>query len=124
MKTFVSSKIHGIRVTDKAVRYHGSVSICPHLMRRANIQEYEQVHLVNLTNGERWITYAIPAESVGAFTLNGGGARRGEIGDEFVIMAYETTEHYVPARVVHTDDQNNIRREFDYIAGESGPREG
>jgi aspartate 1-decarboxylase len=107
MKTFVSAKIHGIRVTDKSLKYHGSVSICPRLMQAAGIEEYEQVHLVNLSTGDRWVTYAIKAEE-GAFTLNGGGARLGEVGDECVILAYSTCEQFEPANVVFCDPSNRI----------------
>ena len=107
MKIFVSAKIHGVRVTDKSLHYHGSVAICRDLLEAAAIRPYEQVHVVNLNNGERWITYAIPAEP-GAFSLNGGGARLGEVGDVCVIMAFEMTDTYNSARVVHCDERNRI----------------
>lgn len=107
MKEYVASKIHGIVVTDKSVHYHGSVSIASELMNIAAIEPYEMVHIVNLTNGNRWVTYAIPADP-GCFTLNGGGARLGEIGDVCVVMTYRHAESFMGAAVVFCDQKNNI----------------
>jgi aspartate 1-decarboxylase len=113
MKSFVSAKIHGIRVTDKSVRYNGSVSICPELMKAAGIQQFEKVQIVNLTNGNRWETYAIEA-AVKAFTLNGGGARLGEIGDECVIITYDVSEIFQSANVVFVNECNDIFKTMRY----------
>ena len=105
MRTFIASKIHGIRVTGKGVAYHGSVTVCRALLAAAGIQPYEQVHVVNLRNGARWITYALPGEE-GQFELNGGGARLGEIGDECIVLAYQTAATMKPASVVFVDERN------------------
>lgn len=113
MKTYIAAKIHGIRVTDKSVQYSGSVSICPALMAAAGIEPYEQVHIINLHNGARWITYALPAKT-GVFTLNGGGARLGEVGDECVVMTYESTTRYTPATVIFCSPNNMIRDRLSY----------
>ena len=107
MKTFVSAKIHGARVTDRNVDYNGSVGICADLMARAGIDPYEQVHLVNLRNGERWVTYAIPA-AAGAFVLNGGSARLGERGDRCLAIAYRLSDRPFEAAVVFCNDENGV----------------
>ncbi len=107
MRTFISSKIHGIRVTDKSVDYHGSVAIDGDLLREAGIEHYEQVAVVNLTNGERWETYAIPG-GPGEFSLRGGGSRLGEIGDSCVILAYQQSTEFVGASVVFVDPKNTV----------------
>lgn len=107
MNTFVSSKIHGIRVTDKSVEYHGSVSISAELLRAAGVATYEQVHVINLTNGARWVTYAIEAPA-GEFTLNGGGARLGEVGDVCVVLTYRQEREFSGARVVFCDPKNRV----------------
>lgn len=101
MRCFVRAKIHGITVTDKSVEYHGSVSIGRDLLEAARIDPYERVEIVNLTNGQRWATYAIPAPE-GEFTLNGGGARLGENGDRCVVMAFDFRAQFgpEPAQVV------------------------
>ncbi len=106
-RTWVAAKLHGIRVSDKSIRYHGSVTIGADLLEAAGIDEYEQVHVVNLHNGARWVTYAL-AGSPGVFTLNGGGARLGEVGDECVVMTFVTGEHFAPARVVFLAEHNAI----------------
>jgi aspartate 1-decarboxylase len=109
MKVFLSAKIHGLRVTEKSLHYQGSVAICRDLLKAAKIEPYEQVHVVNLANGERWITYAIPGEE-GAFSLNGGGARLGEIGDVCIVMTFEMLKEFKPAWVVHCDEQNRAAK--------------
>jgi len=78
-------------------------------MAAAGIAPFEQVHVINLTNGQRWITYAIRAER-GVFSLNGGGARLGEPGDKFVLLTYDQwrAQDYPGATVVHCDDENKI----------------
>ena len=119
MRTFVAAKLHGIRVTDKAVRYHGSVSIAAELLAAAGIAPYEQVHVVNLANGQRWITYALPAPAR-TFTLNGGGARLGEIGDECVILTYRQEGAFSGAPIVFCDAQNAIREVHSYVPAASG----
>jgi len=98
-RCFVAAKLHGIVATDKSVAYHGSVSIGRDLMRASGILDHEQVHVINLTNGKRWVTYALPTDP-GAFTLNGGGARLGEVGDTFVVLTYRWSARMEKARVV------------------------
>jgi aspartate 1-decarboxylase len=114
MKTYVGGKIHGIRVTDKSIEYHGSVSIAAELLEAAQIEQYEQVTIINLNNGQRWTTYAIPAERR-EFTLNGGGARLGEIGDVCVILTYKQLEKFEGAPVVFCDALNRIVETTRYV---------
>lgn len=114
LKTFVAAKLHGIRVTDKSIQYNGSVSIDEKLMGLAGIEPYEQVDVVNLMNGARWTTYALPSMIRGAFTLNGGGARLGEVGDECVIMSYRQMERFCGAITVFLDQNNHVRDTWYY----------
>ncbi|GGH14641.1 aspartate 1-decarboxylase [Alsobacter metallidurans] len=113
LRTLVGGKIQRVKVTGKSVNYNGSVSICRDLMRRAGILPFERVDIVNLANAHRWTTYAIEAES-GVFTLNGGGARLGELGDKCVIMTYVQAEAFTGAPVVYCDENNGVDRAFDY----------
>jgi aspartate 1-decarboxylase len=114
MKVFLSAKIHGLRVTDKSLHYQGSVAICRDLLKAARIEPYEQVHVVNLANGERWITYALPGEPA-AFSLNGGGARLGEIGDVCIVMTFEMLNEFKPAWVVYCDEENRAAQVSQYL---------
>ncbi|HEY1292763.1 MAG TPA: aspartate 1-decarboxylase [Chloroflexota bacterium] len=99
MKNWVAAKIHGIVVTDRHFNYHGSVTIAERLLEAAGIEPYEQVHVVNLESGARWVTYALPGpESV--FETNGGGAHLAKPGDRCVVMTYAMTERFEGARVL------------------------
>lgn len=118
MKQFIAAKIHGIVATDRSVDYHGSVGICATLMAAAGIDPYEQVQVVNLRTGDRWITYAI-ADRPGTFALNGGSARLGEVGDRCLVMTYQVSDRPVPARVVFCDAENRISGEERYPIGET-----
>lgn len=113
MRTYVAAKIHDLTVTDAHLRYIGSVTIDAELLGAAGIDPYEQVDIVNLNNGARWTTYALPGDP-GVFTLNGGGARLGELGDRCVIMTYRQAPEFPGARAVFCDEQNRIVRQLDY----------
>ena len=72
---FLKSKIHRATVTEANLNYVGSISIDESLMKAANIQELESVHVLNITNGERLITYAIKAPAgSGEICINGAAA--------------------------------------------------
>jgi aspartate 1-decarboxylase len=122
LRTFVAGKIHGIRVTDKSLGYNGSASLPRELMDAAGIAEFEQVHIVNKANGNRWVTYAIEGPP-GAFVLNGAAARQGEVGDECLIFTYRQEERYSGAAVVFLDPATNtIARVERYAAADPGTR--
>jgi aspartate 1-decarboxylase len=107
MRTWVAAKLHGITVTGASVDYNGSVSLCPYLMEQAGISEYEQVHVVNLATGDRWITYALAGDQ-DMFTLNGGSARLGEVGDRCVVMTFAQGHRAPEAPVLFLDTGNRI----------------
>ena len=85
----MKSKIAYIRVTNRSVYYDGSLGIDEDIMKKANIAEHEQVHVLNVTNNERFITYAIK-EPPGSknICLYGPAANKGSINDEVVILTY------------------------------------
>lgn len=113
LRTYVTAKLHGITVTAADVEYHGSVTIGKRFMDEAGIEPYEQVHVVNLNSGQRWVTYAIPGAGP-VFELNGGGARCGVVDDRCVVMTYGQSEQYPGARVVELADDNDIVRVSEY----------
>jgi aspartate 1-decarboxylase len=86
-RTFLKAKIHRATITAADLNYVGSLGIDTDLMRAAGIEPYEQLHVVNVSNGERLVTYAIPA-SAGQLTLNGAAARRGAPGDVVIVMTF------------------------------------
>ena len=81
------SKIHRATVTDANVDYEGSITIDRDLMRQADILPHEQVHVVNATNGERLVTYAIEG-GPGEICLNGAAAHKARPGDIVIIISY------------------------------------
>lgn len=88
-RTLLLAKIHNCTLTATNLEYVGSISIDQNLLDTAGILPYEQVQVVNVANGERLITYAIPASAYsGAIELNGAAARLGMKGDRVIIMTY------------------------------------
>ena len=81
------SKIHRATVTDANVDYEGSITIDRALMREADILPHEQVHVVNVTNGERLVTYAIEG-GPGEICLNGAAAHKASPGDIVIVISY------------------------------------
>jgi aspartate 1-decarboxylase len=112
-RTLLSAKIHNCTLTGANINYVGSISIDEILLEKAGILPYEQVQVVNVANGERFITYAIPAPAnSGSIELNGAAARLGIIGDRLIIMTYgqftiEELNCYSPT-VVIVDHKNQL----------------
>ena len=83
------SKIHRATVTEANLHYVGSLTVDEDLLELSDILPYEQVHVVNVTNGERLVTYAIAGErGSGTICLNGAAARLGHAGDVVIIISY------------------------------------
>jgi len=123
-RTLLLAKIHNCTLTAANLNYVGSISIDRLLLDTAGILPYEQVQVVNVANGERLITYAIPADAEsGAIELNGAAARLGMSGDRLIIMTYgqftlEELKTYSP-KVVLVDEKNRlleVRRYDDLLA--------
>lgn len=112
-RTLLLAKIHNCTLTAANLHYVGSISIDEVLLNKAGILPYEQVQVVNNSNGERFITYAIPAPpNSGAIELNGAAARLGITGDRLIIMTYgqltlEELKNYSPT-VVIVDENNRL----------------
>ncbi len=109
----LKSKLHRVRVTQAELNYVGSITIDEDLMDAAGLVENEQVHVVNNNNGERLITYVIKGErGTGIICLNGAAARRAQVGDIVIIIAYGmmTTEEAKTHKpiVVFPDDNNRL----------------
>lgn len=88
-RTLLKSKIHRVAVTHCELHYEGSCAIDEDLLDAANIAENEQVHIWNINNGERFITYAIKGQrDSGMVSVNGSAARRAAVGDLIIIAAF------------------------------------
>lgn len=113
MKRYVNAKIHGLTVTRSALEYHGSVGVDGDLLQKVGIEPYEAVLVVNLNNGARWETYAIPA-GPGEMHLNGGSARLGNVGDRCLIMTFAWKEVFTGAHVLMMGPGNTIAQVVEY----------
>ena len=91
--TLLKGKIHRAAVTQCDLHYEGSISVDAALMERAGILPHEQVDVLNINNGERFTTYAIPAPAgSGTIGVNGAAARLAQKGDLVIIIAYARME--------------------------------
>jgi aspartate 1-decarboxylase len=85
----IKSKIHKVSITGANLHYVGSITIDEDLIDAANMIENEKVHVLNLNNGERLVTYVIKGtRGSGDICLNGAAARKVIIGDVIIIMSY------------------------------------
>jgi aspartate 1-decarboxylase len=109
----LKSKIHRVKVTQAELNYVGSITIDQDLMDAANLIPGEKVQVVNNNNGERFETYTIPGErGSGVICLNGAAARRVQVGDIIIIIAYaimdaEEAATFKPA-IVFPDENNRL----------------
>jgi aspartate 1-decarboxylase len=93
LRVMMKSKIHRATITQANLDYEGSLTIDAELMQAADILPYEMVHVYNVSNGERFETYAIEgAAASGVICLNGAAARKGAPGDLVIITTYATYE--------------------------------
>jgi aspartate 1-decarboxylase len=111
LKTFCAAKIHRATITSINLDYEGSITIDSDLLEKAGIQPYEQVHVLNVNNGQRFVTYAIKGETgSGEIQVNGAAAHLCEPGDLIIIVSYCQIAHsesfgFKPT-VVNVDSQN------------------
>jgi aspartate 1-decarboxylase len=112
-------KIHRATVTQAELDYVGSITIDAKLLAASGLLPYEKVHIVNINNGERFETYVIegPADT-GVICLNGAAARKVQVQDALLIMAYAqvTPEEarVLKPQVVFVTDDNKVEKITDY----------
>ena len=113
MRTMLKSKIHRATVTQADLHYVGSVTIDEDLLDAADLLPGEQVAIVDVTNGARLETYAIPgARGSGVIGINGAAAHLVHPGDLVIIISYAVLNDaearaYQP-KIVHVDGANRI----------------
>jgi len=110
-RIMLKSKIHRATLTATELNYEGSIAIDGDLLREADLLPGEQVHVLNLNNGKRLITYVIEAPAgSGTVMLNGPAARLGSVGDQVIILAFvlvsEDKARTMRARTVYVDAHN------------------
>lgn len=113
--TMLKAKLHRARVTHSELEYEGSCAIDGKLLELSGIREYEQIEIYNVTNGERFTTYAIRAEDgSGVISVNGAAAHKANPGDIIIICAYvglnqQELATYKPT-LVYLDERNEVIR--------------
>jgi aspartate 1-decarboxylase len=111
----LKSKIHRVRVTEANLEYIGSITIDEDLMDAANLIANEQVEVLNLNNGARFVTYVIKGpRGSGVICLNGPAARRALVGDIVIVVSYasmdfEEAKSFAPA-LIFPDENNRLKK--------------
>lgn len=107
----LQAKIHNVRITQTELNYTGSITIDQDLLDEAGLIANQKVLIVNNNNGERFETYIILGErGTGIIGLNGAAARKGQVGDELIIMTFvhltpEEAKSHSPKNIF--PDRNN-----------------
>ena len=112
-RTMLKSKLHRVRVTQSELHYEGSCAIDDDLLDAADIREYQQIDIYNVTNGERFTTYAIRAQrGSGTISVNGAAAHKANPGDILIIATYamynEIELKKFHPQLVYVDEHNRI----------------
>jgi aspartate 1-decarboxylase len=110
-RTLMKGKIHRATVTDANLAYEGSITLDPVLMEAADILSHEQVHVYDVDNGNRLVTYAIEGRrGSGDVVLNGAAARLVQPGDTVIVVSYAELDDLelrgFEPRVVYVDERN------------------
>ncbi len=115
MRTLSKSKIHRAFVTDANPDYVGSILIDEELMDRTDIWNFEKVLVCDVTNGNRFETYAIPGErGSGIVAVQGAAARLVNNGDCIIIMAFDLADEPIEPKMILVDDANKF---VEYLEG-------
>ena len=119
-RTMLKSKLHRVNVTHSELHYEGSCAIDEVLLDAADIREYEQIHIYNVTNGERFSTYAIrAARDSGIISVNGAAAHKAQPNDIIIIASYanynESELQTFQPKLVYVNDHNRIQSQRNAI---------
>ncbi len=122
--TMLKSKLHRVHVTHSELHYEGSCAIDENLLDAADIREYQQIDIYNVTNGERFTTYAIRAQRAsGIISVNGAAAHKADPGDILIIASYamysEIELQKFHPKLVYVDACNRILDERNSIPAQA-----
>ena len=127
--TLLKSKLHRVTATHSELHYEGSCAIDENLLDAANIREYEHVHVWNINNGARFVTYALRAtRGSGIISVNGSAARQAAPGDLLIIATFaqfndaEAKEHR--PTLIYVDEKNHPVRQTSVIAAQKADSRG
>jgi aspartate 1-decarboxylase len=118
----LKAKIHRAVVTEANLNYEGSITIDKNILEASGIYAHEQVHVVDIENGQRFITYVIEGTpGSGAMCINGAAARLVSPGDRIIVITYcqvtaEEAKSHRP-RVVLMDEKNTVKDAYNLKPG-------
>ena len=120
----LKAKIHRVTVTHAELHYEGSCAIDGRLLDISGIREYEMVHIYNVSNGQRFATYAIRGEEgSGVISVNGAAAHLAQPGDLVIICAYGICDEAEAAQykptLVYVDRHNNLTHTNDSMPAQA-----
>ena len=111
-RTVLKSKLHRARVTSVLIDYEGSIEIDEDLMDEVEITTYEQVHVFNINNGHRFVTYVMPGKRGDrVISINGAAARLTQVNDPIIIVAYgiiNIDQEKIIPKVLVLDEKNRV----------------
>ncbi|MDP3843832.1 MAG: aspartate 1-decarboxylase [Oxalobacteraceae bacterium] len=88
-RALLKSKIHRVTATPSELHHQGSCAIDENLLDAAGIVEHEQIHVWNIANDERFVTYAMKGKrGTGTISVNGSATHRAAVGDVVIIAAF------------------------------------
>ena len=114
-RIMLKSKIHNAVVTQANMDYEGSLTLDEELLEKAGLLPYEQVHIYNISNGERFVTYLIKGERGSRIVgVNGAAVHKANVGDRLILavfglMEQEETDFFIP-KILILDKNNRIKK--------------
>jgi len=113
LRQVLKSKIHRATVTDANLEYIGSITIDQDLLDAVDMWSGELVHVWNITNGERFQTYALSGErGSGMIRINGAGAHKARKGDLVIVASFALADEPVVPQAILVDEDNRFVREL------------
>lgn len=114
MVQILKSKLNNLTVTKANLLYEGSITLPSTIINKARLIEYEQVHVLNLNNGERIVTYVINGGDVtGDICMNGPSAHKFSVGDRIIVLSYRIVDEdfrfYGRPIKLFFDEDNNLK---------------
>jgi len=112
-RNILKSKIQRAVVTEANIDYEGSITVDERLLEAADMLPFEQVHVYNITNGERFVTYVIKGEEdSGVIGVNGAAVHKASLGDMLIIASYtlmddEEISYFCP-KIILVDKDNRM----------------
>ena len=88
-RTMLKAKIQKLVVTETNLDYEGSLTLDENLMKAGGMIPFEQIHVYNISNGERFSTYLIKgAKNSGVVGVNGAAVHKAKVGDKLIVASY------------------------------------